>query len=74
MFIPDKIDAAFSHLVATNPLVDLPALYAGIVKASNRRTLGTFFTPSVDCLQRRQAAILAAFMAIQAGRAFALGT
>lgn len=45
---PDDVYDAFERVVAADPLTNLAALYADIVKAANRRRLGTFFTPTAE--------------------------
>ncbi|MDF1489997.1 Eco57I restriction-modification methylase domain-containing protein [Tessaracoccus caeni] len=44
--VPGEVRAAFERVVSASALTNLASLYADIVKADNRRTLGTFFTPA----------------------------
>lgn len=48
MRAPSDVFAAFMRVVDAGALTNLASLYADIVKAANRRTLGTFFTPTEE--------------------------
>lgn len=46
--VPTSIHGAFERIARTDALTYLAALYTEVVKASNRRPLGTFFTPKAE--------------------------
>lgn len=45
---PTSVYEAFERLARADALTHLATLYADVVKATNRRTLGTFFTPAAE--------------------------
>lgn len=45
---PRDVCDAFERLARADALTHLATLYADVVKATNRRTLGTFFTPTAE--------------------------
>lgn len=43
--VPEGVKIAFKQLLMVDPIVSLAHLYSATISASNRRALGTFFTP-----------------------------
>lgn len=48
--IPHTIRESFRKLLQNDPTSHLAAMYASVVKAENRRRLGTFFTPREEAI------------------------